>query len=134
MVSGEPMVPCDFFGSTELHKAVILDDQQTIARLVEEGWDINVVNPRGESPLHFAVWCESPLIKKSGADGSTISLLLRLGADAGLRTDYGMSAKDIALFTARPDLGELIDIEDQRVRISSEVTRVGADVPRTRKI
>jgi len=134
MVSVEPKVPCDIFGDNELHKAVNLDDQQTIARLVEEGWDINVVNPRGESPLHFAVWCESPLIKKSGADGSTISLLLRLGADAGLRTDYGMSAKDIALFTARPDLGELIDIEGQRVRISSEVTRVGADVPRSRKI
>ncbi|WP_275576449.1 ankyrin repeat domain-containing protein [Stenotrophomonas maltophilia] len=124
----------DAFGCTDLHNAIIRNDHNAIKNLVANGWDVNVCNLRGETPLHFALWCSTSLKTNPSATKDIIRLLLELGANTRLRTHYGMSCQDIALHTARPDLIELIDGEVQRLRILSAVCDQPPEKQRTRKM
>lgn len=125
---GEENSP-DPFGHTPVHIAMIVGDYDELQRLVDAGADINITNMRGETPLHTILW-RTTMLKKSvpelfEAERYAIRTLLSLGADPEQKTHYGMSAYDLAAFTARLDLIEYIRLEAQRARIANAIEPAG---------
>ncbi|MEO0588049.1 MAG: ankyrin repeat domain-containing protein [Planctomycetota bacterium] len=124
----------DRAGRTKLHYVAtdlpVEERVATIRRLVAEGYDVNVRDSQGFTPLHFAVqshdadaaatlielgaeidpqdaFGNSPLWRacmESRGRGELIQLLLRAGADPDLPNRNGKSPRDVASVIANYDV------------------------------
>lgn len=68
-----------FDGSTPLHLASSLDQQQTIELLIRHGLDLNILDANGNTPLFVAMF-EASLAPYLGPDSDRIDMLLVHGA------------------------------------------------------
>ena len=76
----------DAYGDTALHAAVG-HKKSVVKFLLDHGADANLANLAGSTPLHKAA---------VRGDGRIAGLLLRAGADAGLRNGSGLLAEQLA--------------------------------------
>jgi ankyrin repeat protein/predicted DNA-binding WGR domain protein len=85
-----------YFGYTPIHFAVLKNNAQMIKYLIEEAHaDINVADPRGRTPIHFAMDSS----KSNPELLSMVKYLLRNGADVTKRDFFDRSAM-FYLFTS----------------------------------
>lgn len=97
-------------GSTALHWAVLRDQQQAVAALLDAGADPVALNRNGISPLFLAVQNGSKAI---------VSLLLEAGADPNTLSESGETILMTAAHTGNPEVvslllasGSLVDARD----------------------
>jgi len=86
-------------GSTALHWAVLRDQHEAVAALVDAGADPVALNRNGISPLFLAVQNGSKKI---------VSLLLDAGADPNTLSENGETILMTAAHTGKPDVVELL--------------------------
>ena len=97
-------------GSTALHWAVLRDQEQAIATLLEAGADPVVINRNGISPLFLAV---------QNGNSRIVSMLLDAGADPNTLSESGETILMTAAHTGTPEVvdmllasGALVDARD----------------------
>jgi len=60
-------------GNSPLHYAALAGDASKVKELIEDGWDVNVIDGNGETPLHYAFNVEvAELLIKAGADVNAV--------------------------------------------------------------
>lgn len=72
-------------GMTALHWAIDSGCDKVINFLISNGVDVNVVDPEGNTPLHFAAYC----CRQAAAE-----ILIAKGADRSVRNSDGQTAAD----------------------------------------
>ncbi|MEJ6002293.1 ankyrin repeat domain-containing protein [Paucibacter soli] len=84
-------------GWTALHYACSGPDRGAVRWLLEQGAAIDARSANGSTPLMMAA---------GYGDSSSVEVLLKAGADAGLRNEQGMDAADFARRAGRERLAE----------------------------
>ena len=87
--AGAPVDQADGDNMTPLSWSVIANRVEMARLLIEHGADVNHVDKYGMTPLLYAASIDF-------GDGSMIDLLLRSGANRGVRTKEGLTALDLA--------------------------------------
>jgi len=97
-------------GSTALHLAVLRDQQDAVAALLDAGADPVLLNRNGISPLFLAV---------QNGNADIVSSLLKAGADPNTLSESGETILMTAAFTGKPEVvslllanGALVDARD----------------------
>jgi ankyrin repeat protein len=90
----------DRLGRIPLHYAAADGNVQEVARLLNEGTDVNAQDDKGWSPLHFAAQANS---------SDVASLLISVGAKVDVADVNGNTPLAGAVFNSRGD-GKLIDV------------------------
>ena len=104
---GQLVLSCDERNRSALHwSAMSTSDRSITDILLQAGCDVDAVDGRGRTPLHYAV--ESGYIDQ-------VTALLQSGADADASFDLGLTALQIAS-------------RDNKVSITKELLRFGAAV------
>ena len=85
-------------------------DDEGVARLLDEGADVNACGPSGQTALMLAA--------RNGRT-DVVGLLLRRGADPTIKTKTGSTAAEIARTYRRERVEKMIDAEIQ-LRVQSE--------------
>eukprot|EP00011_Vannellida_sp_DIVA3-517-6-12_P013955 CAMPEP_0114631806 /NCGR_PEP_ID=MMETSP0168-20121206/14604_1 /TAXON_ID=95228 ORGANISM="Vannella sp., Strain DIVA3 517/6/12" /NCGR_SAMPLE_ID=MMETSP0168 /ASSEMBLY_ACC=CAM_ASM_000044 /LENGTH=334 /DNA_ID=CAMNT_0001843387 /DNA_START=6 /DNA_END=1007 /DNA_ORIENTATION=- len=86
VAAGEDVNQQDGYGDTALHVAVG-HKKSVVKFLLDHGADVNRANGVGSTPLHKAAM---------RGDGRIVAMLLRAGADAGVRNGNGLLAEQLA--------------------------------------
>lgn len=119
----------DLHGYTVMHVAAHACDLDAVRTLIDQGWDINALSERGETPLHAFVWGAARLNEVAEGihmkERAMVHGLLDLGADPSIVCHYRITAMEAALLTARPDLAELIETFTQRRVLLLQLGGVG---------
>lgn len=93
-------------GDSMLHVAAVYDSHLTMQYLIDHGLNVDIQNPRGETPLMYVAG-------KSGV-AETALLLLQNGADPKLENKDKKSAIDMAKEADHEDILKLLDEEVNR--------------------
>ncbi len=122
--AGADIKLADEHGSTALMEAARAGASAIVQRLAEAKANVLARDQHGRDALLLA--CQSP-----HADGTTISALLSLGADAKIPGGDGRSALDHATAAGRWDLVALLDPDTALpTNLSHDLLGEGADTPR----
>lgn len=77
-----PLPGCD----GALHIATLRHNREDVKLLVKHGADVNAKGEMGITPLHYAA---------TFRDVAMVEVLMRLGADASLRNEWGQTAREV---------------------------------------
>jgi ankyrin repeat protein len=92
-------------GWTALHYACSGPDRGAVRWLLEQGAEIDARSPNGSTPLMMAA---------GYGESSSVELLLKAGANVGLRNEQGMDAADFARRAGRDRVAEQIALARRR--------------------
>lgn len=103
-----------------VHTAAQQGHEEMLCRLIARGFDVNIKNENGRTPLH-AVLDLSPCYSAAGASGlnKMASLLLELGADPNAVDNDGLTPLQIAIMRDQGDFAKKLIAKGAEVDVFS---------------
>jgi len=91
----------DKYGRSDLHYAIVENDEDKVMKLIQNGFDINLPDDNGWTPLHFAAQNYSEKI---------IKLLIESGANINSTDAYGNTPLFKAVFNSKGKNLKILDL------------------------